>query len=298
MEAVIAIVVIIVLIYLVIAYWYVVLPAVAIGVWIYLAVKKQKAEATRKLQEEAELQRQKAEEEARRQRRRELQQGYRQQMATLGEQSMALFETVPTHLRTAEEHLDQAEVDFSAGVFAPFWDSVEKAAWKLGRFDEGIRTIQGNSSTYAGLVKQYEAAPPRWPVSVQSVEKLAIGTATAERMRSIVRRAQSNFQFAVIYEQRKTNQLLVAGFTNLAQALDQMTWRITTSIDDLASSVDAMGSTLNESVQAVHSQLGEMESAASQHRDDLSKGHSEQTTREEKVMAMLDNIQRRRKPSP
>lgn len=65
---------------------------------------------------------------------------------------------------------------------------------------------------------------------------------TAERMKAIVRKAQRSFQFATIYEQRKTNQILIAGFTNLAEALDQMAYRITDSIDNLTNSVDVMTS--------------------------------------------------------
>lgn len=267
-----------------------------IGIVMAIVEDRKKTAAARK-QHEAKVAAEEAEKEATRRHHRERQQGYRQQMVTLGEQSMASFEAMPTHLRTAAEHLDQAEQDFSAGVFAPFWDSVESAARTLGHFEAGVRAIQSHSSTYADLVKRYEAAPPQWPLSPQSVERLTIGAATAERMRGIVRRAQSDFQFAVIYEQRKTNQLLVAGFTNLAQALDQMTWRITTSIESLTSSVEAIGSTINESVQAVHLQLGQMESAASEHRENLSTRHSAQAGREEKVVAMLDNIQRRRRPS-
>lgn len=190
-----------------------------IGIIVAIVRDRQKSAEERR-QREAEAAAREAIEEARRRHHREQQQGLRKRLETLGEESIAFFEGIPTHLRTAEEHLDQAEADFAAGVFAPFWDSVENAARKLAQFDESVRTIQGNSSTYVGLVKQYEAAPPRWPLSPQSVEKLTIGTATADRMKGIVRRAQGNFQFAMIYEQRKTNQLLVAGFTNLAQALE------------------------------------------------------------------------------
>ena len=292
--AIIAIIVIIALIYWAIVYWYITLPVVAIGVWLYLNDKKQKAEAKRKAEEEAELQRHEAE----LQRHKEQQQAYRQQLVVFGEQSMAVFESIPEHLRTAEEHLDQAEVDFAEGVFAPFWDSVEKAARTLGRFDEGVRQISQNSSQYTGLVKKYEADPPKFPLSRQSVVKLTVGTATAERMKAIVRNAQRNFHFATIYEQRKTNQILVAGFTNLAQALDQMTWRITTSIDDLAGSVNAMGSTLNGSLCAIHSRMGEIADTTTKYLQTLSNEASESAAREKKVVEMLDNIQRKRRPSP
>ena len=219
-------------------------------------------------------------------------------MVGLGEESLGLFETIPEHLRNAEQHLDQAEIDFAEGTFAPFWDSVERAANTLGRFDEGIRHINDNSSRYTGLIRQYEREPPMFPLSPQTVAKLSVGTVTAERMKSIVRRAQRNFQFATIYEQRKTNQLLVAGFTSLGQALDQMTWRITSSITDLAGSVDSMGSMLNDSVRAVDYHLVEMEAATVRHREMLSLQDVERAGREEKAVEMLDNIQRRRKPYP
>lgn len=230
-----------------------------------------------------------AEEAARLQRHREEQQRYRKQMIVLGEQSIGLFESLPKYLSSAEKWLEQAEVDFADGAFAPFWDSIENAAKMLGRFDEGVRHIKDNSSSYAELVRKYEGTPPQFPLRVSSVEKLGVGIATAKHMQAIVRKAQRNFQFAMIYEQRKTNQILVAGFKNLAQALEQMTRQITASIDDLAGSVDVLTSTLNESMQAIHSRLGDIAEMTSQY-------HDEQAAREEKVLEMLDNIQRGRRP--
>lgn len=222
--------------------------------------------------------------------------GYRDQMITLGEQSMIVFESMPTHLRTAEQYLDQAEIDFADGAFAPFWDSIENAAKTLGRFHEGVCCIKNNSSRYTELIKKYENTPPIFPLAPQSVSKLGVGTATAERMKAIVRTAQRNFQFAVIYEQRKTNQILVAGFTNLAQALDRMTWQITDSISELASSVDGMTSTLNDSMHAIHLRVDDIAQSSAQRDREASKEASERAAREKKVLDMLDNIQRGRKP--
>jgi flagellin-like hook-associated protein FlgL len=114
---------------------------------------------------------------------------------------------------------------------------------------------------------------------------------TAERMQAIVRKAQRNFQFAMIYEQRKTNQILVAGFTSLAQALDQMSQSITTAIDSLAKSVDSMSSSLGKSMRRIESRLDNISETTSDYLDD-------QAGREEKTIEMLDNIQRGRKPYP
>lgn len=289
---VVLIIAIIGVIVLAIQYWHITLALGAIGLVIYLIVKANEEGKRRQAAEAA----REAEEKARLQRYREEQQGYRKQMIVFGEQSLGLFESMPKHLSAAEEDLDQAEVDFADGAFAPFWDSIEKAAKTLGRFDEGVRHINDNSSRYTELIKKYEDTPPEFPLARQSVAKLGVGTATAERMKAIVRNAQRNFQFATIYEQRKTNQILVAGFTNLAQALDRMTWQITASIDDLASSVDVMTSTLSESMRAVHSRMGDIAETTSQHHEELRKEASEGAARERKALEMLDNIQRGRRP--
>jgi hypothetical protein len=267
------------IIILAVMFWFVTIPLVGIGIWIYFINKKKKEEAERKAKEEARLQRH-----------REEQQGYRKQMVDLGEQTIGLFESMPQHLDSAEKWLDRAEVDFADSAFAPFWDSVENATKWLAHFDEGIHHIKDNSLRYTELIKKYEDTSPQFPLARQSVEKLGVGSVTAKRMQSIVRQAQRNFQFATIYEQRKTNQILVAGFTNLANALNEMTWRITDSINNLAGSIDGMASTLSESMQAIHSRIGDI-------HEEFSKEASERTVREEKALEMLDNIQRRRKPS-
>lgn len=241
---VVGLIIFIIVLVLAIQYWYIILALGAIGLVIYLIVKANEKEK----------------------RRQEEQQGYHKQMIVLGEQSIGLFESIPKHLESAEEYLDQAEFDFSDGAFAPFWDSIEKAVKTLGHFDEGVQQIKGNSTRYTNLISKYEDTPPHFPLARKSVEKLRVGTATAERMKAIVRTAQRNFQFATIYEQRKTNQILVAGFNNLAHALDRMTWQITTSINDLAGSVDAMASTLNESMHAIHSRMGDIMKVASKGR--------------------------------
>jgi methyl-accepting chemotaxis protein len=225
-------------------------------------------------------------------------------MIVLGDESITLFERLPNCLESAEKYLDQAEVNFSDSAFVPFWDSIEEAVKMLGYFNEGVQHIGKNSSHYTELIGKYEDTPPQFPLARQSVEKLDVGTATANRMKAIVGTAQRNFQFAMIYEQHKTNQILVAGFTNLANALDQMTWKITNSIDDLAGSVDVMTSTLNESLHAIHSRVGDIADIAektsqktSQHHDELMEEISKGSARERKVLKMLDNIQRGRRSS-
>jgi uncharacterized protein YfcZ (UPF0381/DUF406 family) len=223
-----------------------------------------------------------AEEAARLRQQKEEQEKHRIAMITLGDQSLGLFELLPQYLDSAEKELDQAEVDFADGAFAPFWDSIENAAKYLAHFNEGIQRIKSNATYYTELIGKYRDTPPQFPLARQSIEKLGVGKATAERMQAIVRKAQCNFQFAMIYEQRKTNKILIAGFTDLAQALEEMTWQITASINDLTGSV-------NDSMRVIHSRLGDIIEITSQQ-------YKERSSREKKALEMLDNIQRGRRP--
>ena len=227
----------------------------------------------------------------------ESQKRYFKQMIDLGEDSLSTFETIPKYLQATEEWLDVAESDFKDGAFAPFWDSIEKAAYILGEFDESVQKIKENSSKYPDFIRQYEDVPPPFPISNKSIEKINIGTTTAERMKTIVRKAQRNFQFATIYEQRKTNQILIAGFQTLAQALDQMTYQIADSINNLAGSIGSMTSTMNESLKSINANLGDMAKSSNKHYDEIIQAKSESAKREAKVLKILDNIQHHRKPT-
>jgi len=114
--------------------------------------------------------------------------------------------------------------------------------------------------------------PPLYPLAPQHIDKLADASkVTVKRLEILVQAGHRNYHFASIYEQRRTNQILIAGFANLGEALNRMTSKITASIDGLAFSIGVMSSTLNESLDAIHADLGG-------------------------ALEMLDNIQRGKRP--
>ena len=216
----------------------------------------------------------------------------------LGEQALGIFESMPKHLESAEKWLDRAEADFSEGALAPFWDSVEQAAKCVARFHEGLGQIREKSSHYAQLVPRYEDVPPQFPLAPQSVERLGAGAATARRMRAIVRNAQRNFQFAMIYEQRKTNQILISGFTTLAQVMEGMASAVTASIRDLVGSVEGMSSVLDDSMRAIHVRMDSIAESSKQHHREHMRKTSEIAAREARVVEILDSLQDRQQRFP
>jgi hypothetical protein len=286
-------VIVIAVIVLIIEYWYIALPLFAVGVAIFIIRRMQAEEAKRLAAEEArrEAERRRLESLAAEQRQ------LRSQLAAFNRDAAGRFESMPAQLARAERHLNAAERDYLDRAFAPFWDNVEGAVKMLGVFDDHAKQINTLAVRYAETAKRCEGSVPAFTVDGSDVQMLSVSRSTAGRMREIVRRAQCDFQFASIYEQRKTNQILVAGFRSLAQALDGIGRQIVESLESLQASVNAVGITLADSMGAVQGEVARAAQLACDHHDDMLSIASDAAASREEAMQMLDNIQRRRKPS-
>ena len=183
---------------------------------------------------------------------------------------------------------------------------------KLGAVDDSIKLIADRSNQYKTLVKSYKGQPPPFPVDPASAHRLGMATTTASRLQTVVRKAQRNFQFATIYEQRKTSAILIAGFGSLGEAIHGLGARLEQSIgilgdqiNDLSSSMAAMNEKVVDAVKGVSSAVGDVSSRvgdvslAIKGADANTQGAmSELSARQEKANKMLDNIQRGRRPAP
>lgn len=211
---------------------------------------------------------------------------------------------LPVLLGTAEGFLDEAEHEFNDGAFAPFWDAIERAAFDLATFNNNIELLGRKAQDYrrntelleqkrrafTGGAGRLADAPPSFELGIRDFPD---PTLPVERMRSIVRQAQKDFQFATIYEQRKANQLLVSGFSTLGLALSELQDRLESSLDGLASSVsEAISGAGAAQREATSNLLAELkETRDHMERESEARRESERLERE-----MLDNIQRRRLP--
>ncbi|MDP2212119.1 MAG: hypothetical protein Q8J63_10330 [Candidatus Aquicultor sp.] len=203
--------IIVLVIYLAILYWQLALVIIAICVGIFILLDKSK-----KAKEHEEKQR-----------------GVRRDLRQCVTTSVAVFESLPEKIIIAEYALDKAEEEFADNAFAPFWDAVEHAVIHLALFDQSSKEILSNYDRYKQRRRELITTPPAFELNVNT---LPDASSTAERLRSIVRKAQKNFHFATIYEQRKTNQILVKGFQNLGEALGEMSCRIESSMAALSQS--------------------------------------------------------------
>jgi len=198
----------------------------------------------------------------------------KQHLAAILTSTQRDFLTIPELVPSADAHLDRAERDFADGAFAPFWDQVEHATNKLAAYRKLVRDI-GHSAV------EYERKASNLPVPVPKFalpeHELPDARPVAQRLSQIVRTAQRNFQFATIFEQRKTNQLLYAGFGTLGAAISSLGSAISSSLSDLS---DSVHSSLDNILQATHDQTDAMESIAERQDQAARDRHDEQSRRD------------------
>lgn len=146
---------------------------------------------------------------------------------------------ISARVAAANQHLAAAEKEFNDGAFAPFWDEIERAANQLAAYKNEVEHLHRNVGAYnaeAGELVRLggDAVAPL----VVPMNQLPDARPSATRFMNIVRKAQTNFEFAMIFEQRKTNQLLHTGFGNLGAAIHSLGESINASLDKLSRSVE------------------------------------------------------------
>ncbi|WP_411727155.1 hypothetical protein [Methyloglobulus sp.] len=215
---------------------------------------------------------------------------------------------LPLILSDAELWLDQAENEFSEGVYSPFWEAMEGAVQSLSEFNKAIRFIEAAQQRHA------LEAPPLAPDAVSfslGVTVLPNPSATNQRMKALYRKAQKDPHFAQIYEQRRTNAILIEGFRSLGDALNYLGDRIENELRSLGDAIvfrlSDVESAIRESSEQMVRQNEALLMEAQRFREEAHSGNAElaaiarsnaenaENSAKER-RDMLDNIQHRRKP--
>ncbi|MEK6302558.1 MAG: hypothetical protein AABO41_17745 [Acidobacteriota bacterium] len=193
-------------------------------------------------------------------------------LATTYELSTSLATELPKYLTHAASFLRNAEAEYQDNAFGPFWDAVENAAKNLAAFNDKVNKLSGNAAEYYRMLDGRKHTFPAFPANIRT---LPDPSAVLNDLRRIVRMGQTNFQFANIWEHRRTRDVLIAGFRTLGDA-----------VNNLGATIEYSVSSLQDSVSSGLAKVVEEEIRT---RDALDKRLMEQNR-------MLDNIQSHREP--
>ena len=117
---------------------------------------------------------------------------------------------LPGCLKEVDIFLSHAEEEFQERAYAPFWDNIEQAALKLGAFNYNLTRMEAEVVSYKNLLTgQVHNFPP---LLIQR----------DNRLRRLVRMGQKDFEFATIWEHRKTQNVILEGFRTLGEAVNNL----------------------------------------------------------------------------
>jgi len=197
------------------------------------------------------------------------------------EETLQVMLPLPELLQASRVSLQKARKEFADRAFGPFWDAIESAVSKLAEFQNATDRLAYLASVYDGFLSDWPNNFPPFPTKERPIPD---PRPVLQRLQDLMRKGETDFQFASILEQRrirmeqkKTREVMAAGFQNLGDAIQYVGDRITSSLNQMEISLGAQLDSL------LDSQLEASASEEQYHRC---------------ISRMLDNIQRGRKPPP
>ena len=150
----------------------------------------------------------------------------------------AMSVEVPQFAATAGQKMQNSEHLFKEKAFSPFWDELEGAAEALSSYSACIKNIQEEYSKTESYIRTANSKrlgeraishlPRHIDHSPAEILKLS------RNMQNLAQRAQRDFHFASIFQQRRTSQVIVEGFGSLQDAFTQMTVSLDTRLSRIS----------------------------------------------------------------
>lgn len=213
------------------------------------AIAKERAQAKREAKRDAaarERQAAAAKEQAQREQERLLLEQKRclVQLTGLPGAAVAHFRSSAEWAESAVVYVQRAQKHFADSKFSPFWEAIEATYVCLANFRGDVARLAACAEQYADYLEELDielldrsgvtVRLERFPDDL-GLDQLREEAGVVEReAQAVVDRAQSDYHFASIYEQRRTTAAVIEGFESLSAAVSGMSAALSSSLDDVA----------------------------------------------------------------
>ncbi|MDG5493249.1 hypothetical protein [Psychroserpens sp. SPM9] len=153
--------------------------------------------------------------------------------------------------------LERIKFEFNENALIPFWDEIEIFVKRMNSYKETLNSLEKNRKLYYQIIHSTENNfPKEFPskLNKERPEKLI------NDFKFIQREAFKKFEFANLWEQRKTQKVLAFGFSNLQSAINNMSHSIESAIYNLNNNVISLNKNvvnLNNNVVSGQEHLSE-----------------------------------------
>jgi hypothetical protein len=150
----------------------------------------------------------------------------------LAERAASRQVKLASSISAAEAALAAARDEFTQGAFSPFWDAVERAARHIAEYGRHVESVDADANAYYSSLAGREHNLPVFPVQTTDLPPIR---PVLDEFAAVVRIGQTNFQFANIYEHRRTRDVIIAGFKTLGEVINSLESAVVDAITSLDS---------------------------------------------------------------
>ena len=119
-------------------------------------------------------------------------------------------------LKKVERNLSRAENEYSASAYGPFWDQIEAVTEGLKKYNSWLERVEKNADTYRDVLSGWNHT---FPSVIINRGDFPDPTSAIHHLGRLVRQGQTNRDFAIIWEHRRTQKAIIEGFRDLQQAI-------------------------------------------------------------------------------
>lgn len=147
--------------------------------------------------------------------------------SSTGRQAMELARGANHHIHVCGQWIDAMKTHRQNHALSPFWESVEGGLISIAAYLASIRQIIDLSNAHHEACTAYRknggvsSQLPAFPIAASTVDVRA----ALERKRQldeIIYQAQTDYEFATIFEQRRTTTAVIVGFRDLNSAIQEL----------------------------------------------------------------------------
>lgn len=152
----------------------------------------------------------------------------------LQSEAETLVHQLHLYLNSATDDLKAAEQEFNERAFGPFWERIAAAAEALANYNYELARLVEVGARYRSLLSgQVHYFPER----LHATEIAPHPHQCLERLRTLARAGQKDFEFAVIWEHHRTRRVLVQGFSTLESTLRNVATSIESAVHNAATEI-------------------------------------------------------------
>jgi hypothetical protein len=166
----------------------------------------------------------------------------------LEKSDLLVNDVIPNQKSHLETILSLLKYNFKDNALIPFWDNIESFIKNINSLNESITILDRNKQFYFKIIEETSNNFPKYFPNINKYKEIEN---LIKKFKNIKYEAFRKFEFASIWEQRKTQKIIALGFLTMKDAIDNMPYELLYSIRKLNSTIENTMNSLSYDIKSL-----------------------------------------------